>query len=558
MQLGWEWSDLSPDPSRYGRMGQTWSGAFVAYMEYIVKHEVYQGMPDAVTEDGLIQWEAPSNRKSGKYQETHARRLAWWRNKAMEIGIPPGTSQWISRVAKAIHPTGTKPCKRCGLVLELRYAYPSANLLTRVSRLPYLSSEFELSPLEHITSLVSRLYESYGANLLDDLPRLLAMSSLSIPKIRNDVDDWLSWIEDTYIPLEPMLLSPGAMSNAPDRLDGFHSFNRCCRNTADRGRHSSNLRLYVTDRRVFEHWCDGDWIAADRMMGITRTLFQRERCIYGHDGPCSADHIGPISLGFCHRPEFQALCTACNSSKNNRMSFQDVAYLRSIEQSGESVISWYAKNAWDLRKDSVVDAETALRLSKLLRDNRQNAIHLLSLIADEGHFVFLSGFLGLAYADWNVEFVNMRVESGRTLFDKVIRSPRNTRYVQLQKARRVRIGFESLFAYFEKDGRNAYLVSDLWIDQGVESVKLALKKSSSEIIGLNAAFERALGNEELKASDQFLYQVIDQLPAEEPDYFREARHHLVDTLNHVAKVLSDKWDDERYVRSSLDFPVGEI
>jgi len=240
------------------------------------------------------------------------------------------------------------------------------------------------------------------------------------------------------------------------------------------------------------------------------------------------------------------------------MSFQDVAYLRSIEQSGESVISWYAKNAWDLRKDSVVDAETALRLSKLLRDNRQNAIHLLSLIADEGHFVFLSGFLGLAYADWNVEFVNMRVESGRTLFDKVIRSPRNTRYVQLQKARRVRIGFESLFAYFEKDGRNAYLVSDLWIDQGVESVKLALKKSSSEIIGLNAAFERALGNEELKASDQFLYQVIDQLPAEEPDYFREARHHLVDTLNHVAKVLSDKWDDERYVRSSLDFPVGEI
>ncbi|WP_250551869.1 hypothetical protein, partial [Escherichia coli] len=28
---------------------------------------------------------------------------------------------------------------------------------------------------------------------------------------------------------------------------------------------------YVTDRRVFEYWVDGDWVAADRLMGQVRT-----------------------------------------------------------------------------------------------------------------------------------------------------------------------------------------------------------------------------------------------------------------------------------------------
>ncbi|HFL9475791.1 TPA: Alw26I/Eco31I/Esp3I family type II restriction endonuclease, partial [Escherichia coli] len=61
------------------------------------------------------------------------------------------------------------------------------------------------------------------------------------------------------------------MANPPDRFDGFHSFNRCCRSIADKGRTKENLKSYVTDRRVFEYWVDGDWVAADRLMGQVRT-----------------------------------------------------------------------------------------------------------------------------------------------------------------------------------------------------------------------------------------------------------------------------------------------
>ena len=56
------------------------------------------------------------------------------------------------------------------------------------------------------------------------------------------------------------LLSPGVMSNSPDRFDGFHSDGACCRSQSDKGRHKSNLQRYGQDRRVYENWADGDWI----------------------------------------------------------------------------------------------------------------------------------------------------------------------------------------------------------------------------------------------------------------------------------------------------------
>ena len=174
------------------------------------------------------------------------------------------------------------------------------------------------------------------------------------------------------------------MSNAPDRFDGFHSFNLCCRSKADTGRHKKNLAGYVTDRRVFEYWADGDWIAADRLMGALRRDFREERCLNDHPGPCQADHIGPISLGFDHRPHFQLLCGACNSAKNNRMSYSDVDWLRNRETKGEDVISWHSRRAWDLCKNKVVNNENAQRLSKLLRDSRHSYMHALATIAQSG------------------------------------------------------------------------------------------------------------------------------------------------------------------------------
>ena len=60
--------NLNKEEIVYGSKGQNWSEEFIEYMNFIVSHKAYAGMPDAIKNDGKIQWEAPSNRSSGQYQ----------------------------------------------------------------------------------------------------------------------------------------------------------------------------------------------------------------------------------------------------------------------------------------------------------------------------------------------------------------------------------------------------------------------------------------------------------------------------------------------------------
>ena len=243
------------------------------------------------------------------------------------------------------------------------------------------------------------------------------------------------------------------MSNAPDRLDGFHSFNRCCRGTADTGRLKPNMNTYVTDRRVFEYWASGDWVAADRLMGLVRRDLGAEECRHGHPGPCHADHIGPISLGFVHRPKFQMLCGACNSAKNNRMYLSDVELLRTDESLGQAVISWHSRQLWDNLKNNISSDEEARRLSKILRDNRHSLMHALQRLSGLGHFYFLATLLELDRADHNVSFDDLAIIDHLTQFSRITHSARTTKYATEQKARRCRIAFAALGTYF-----NMYVV----------------------------------------------------------------------------------------------------
>lgn len=531
--------------------------AFLDYARSIVEHPNYAGMPDVYMDNGDIQWEAPSNRKSGKHKDTHHRRRDWWRKRASDVGVNPNAPHWISRVAKLIHPTKKKPCKNCGRVMDIRYAYPSATLLQRIERLEFVDESFPLDRLEHITSLVTRLVEQFGDQAFAALPRLLGTSSIKVPTLPQRLENWLVWIEKEYMPSEPSTLSPGAMSNAPDRLDGFHSFNLCCRSKSDPGRSRENLQSYTTDRRVFEYWVEGDWVAADRLMGLIRSdkRLKSETCVSGHPGPCSADHIGPISLGFVHRPEFQLLCRACNSAKNNRMSARDVRHLIAAENRGEQVASWYCKALWDRRKQHVVDDETALRLSKVLRDNRHTFMRILERIAKAGHFSFLATLLGLECAQHDIEFRNLRVEDHLTRIDELVHSPRTTKYAVEQQARRLRVAFDALWDYVGKENRNAFVITSDAIEQAIRNAICELDASDNAEKGLDKELEDVLSAE--VSSDEALRAVVVKVPKprEQPAAFVRARQSLERAMDLVAAELSALWDDERYVRAPMDEAV---
>jgi Alw26I/Eco31I/Esp3I family type II restriction endonuclease len=545
-----DYKDIVDDPAEYGSKGQSWATEFVEYMKAIITHPMYKGMPDAIKDDGKIQWEAPSNRSAGKYQFTHDKRRDWWKNKAESIGIDTSKDQWISKTAKRIHPTGEKPCKRCGKIMIIAYIYPQTYLIKRFKK--QFGDKFNISMLEPIHDVIQRAYDLSPKMLFSSLRNLLYTKNIEIPEFNGDIDEVFSWINNEYIPKEPSVLSPGVMSNAPDRFDGFHSFNRCCRGKADTGRHANNLRSYTTDRRVFEYWSEGNWIAADRLMGLVKSVLRDEPNADGGEGPPTADHIGPLSLGFCHRPEFKLLSKSANSAKNNRMTLSDVMHLINCEGQGVPVTSWYAKPLWDLRKSSVDNDEKALRLSKMLRDNQRIAVKILCAIFKSQKYAFLVYLLELSYADQKIEFENLHSEDFITTYDGIIEEPRTTKYSSEQKARRIRIGFESLRTYLEKNNRHSFDIENEEIEVIVNNAIEKLNNCPDDIQKLDFDLQKILLPNDGGHAEYSLREYARKFPVGEIECLEEAKSVLGKAMVIIGEAISKKWESNRYVREEFE------
>jgi Alw26I/Eco31I/Esp3I family type II restriction endonuclease len=525
---------------------------FLAYVQMIVNDPNYADMPDVYKDDGTVQWEAPSNRASGKFQYTHRDRHRWWQTKAQEVGIDPTSLKWISRTARYIHPTKVKPCKRCGRSMSIYYAYSNQLLLNRFAKVEFLVGDTELDPIQHITDLVASVVNRYGEVVIAKLPALLKTGDITPPDNLTTLEEWQHWIVKEYIPTEPTTLSPGAMANPPDRLDGFHSFNLCCRGSADRGRSKENLATYVSDRRAIEYWSDGDYVAADNLMGLVRTSLEaycsNPKC---NRARCTADHIGPISLGFAHRPEFDLECRSCNSAGGNRMRLADVAQLMAVEAQGQPVISWFCKPLWDLLKHDVKDNETALRLGKLLNEQLNNSMLVLHEIAEDRHYSFLISYMNLEYSEYNVRFVNLRAENGRTRFDEIKRTRRSHKYVTERKARRIRVGFDTLKEFAAKDNRSIQKMTDRpEVRHLLEEVKATLRRTPEASQSLDEEIHEMLTADPIQV-DNSLRLLTTRLPAQsdEPAVFNEARTLLEQVMSCVANEVSGLWENEKFSRA---------
>lgn len=373
------------------RVKREWHPAFKKYMAFIIGHPNYAGMPFVHKNDGSVRWVATG--KSTVGQE----RLKWWDAKRKQLGLPKDTA-WISKTARAVHPTGKKPCQVCGQVLSLDYIYPNKR----------------------------------GT------------------------------------------LSPGAMSNPPDRLDGYHTYNLCCRGSQDTGRHKDNMMRYGEDRRAYENWAEGDWKAANWLMKV----FQKHGV--------SPDHLGPISLGFTHRPNFRPSTRVDNSARNNRMTFKDVQQLLK-EELTEVVVSSHSNALWDALKKKVRNDAGALKLSKLMRENMHHVFAIFAYLVDAGHEQFLiKHFLHPEHAHYSIRFEDFNVKTGA--YTKMVKT-RGTKTQYTRNAQRyIRIALESLEQYSQK--KNRHLKQPLTEEVQAKLAQVsALIKKGSEQKALAALFE---------------------------------------------------------------------
>lgn len=455
---------------------KNWSDEFKEYMEFIVNHPNYKGIPYTRKESGEVAWIA------AKQSEVGAQRVAWALEKASQLGIKnePGI---FAKVMLQIHPTKTKPCQICGREMSLYYVYLNSNFAKKINT----TFGTEFTTLDSLNDVCKFLLK----NAVTEKDLILFLKEeFSLDKEYSDINSLQKDIEFLCRNGGSNKLGPGAMSNYPDRLDGFHTYNRCCRQTEDTGRHSENMKTYGKDRRAYEYWSDGNIHAANKFM--TSIFFKGS----------SADHIGPISLGFKHDSLLlRKMKGGENSAKRDRLRKQDIEELILIEENNAPflAISWFSENIWNFIKENYEKYSDLTTLRNLLKQNIANYLEILweikTTCAPTGADFLFKYFIKPKLKDFEFtySFDDLGVITGKTM-------RRMTDATRKEIDRYVRISMASLDDYKGKDNRN--LKPDLKPKEKEtlnNVVKLICKNKDnqaiSELTALIADIENRLINE---------------------------------------------------------------
>lgn len=276
----------------------------------------------------------------------------------------------LTNVARYIHPTGKHICKMCYQECSIFYVYPTKNTWK------WLNKIFNLNENDENKSYtIFQLYDMVEKSEKEVIfKKYFDKSIIYLEK---------ECYNDKYIGKK---LSPGVMGNPPDRLDGFHCYNNICncRKTKDKGRSDENMKSYSRDRRAYEFMSDGNLLLANKIMGDLNN--KKNKCFMCNEmEQMSADHIGPISLGFIHDPvNFQACCSKCNSSKNNRLTQADVNKIISKEEEGITMITWWAEKCWSkvkknselkqIQQELDINAKKMLSIIEWFKENKQDVL----------------------------------------------------------------------------------------------------------------------------------------------------------------------------------------
>ena len=415
------------------RETRNWHPRFIQYMNMILHDSSYAGLPIVKKNDGTYLWVTTKQSVIGQ------QRIAWCEDKARAMGWPiqPGV---YADVMLAIHPTKKKVCQICGREMWLYYLYPNKTFLCA------LNQQFgtDYTECDCIFDIWNDLKEG-GVPEIEIARFLIQKGNLNCSAI--DGKEKIVWsLEYACRKGSKACLGPGAMSNFPDRFDGFHSYNRCCRKSHDKGRSDENMRSYGKDRRAYEYWSDGNIHAADEFMHSP------------YFAGVSADHVGPISLGFVHDPRYlQRMEGSENSTKRDHLRIEDVDKMIRIEQrTGICAMSWYSEMLWDYiqmhYKEEPWKVDTCYK--DALKQNMANYMYILRRILEanptDGRMFLQDAFLRPHFEEFAYSY--QFNEQG----DIIARSPRHiTERSQNEMERYCRIAFDSVFEYAEKDNRNA-------------------------------------------------------------------------------------------------------
>lgn len=419
---------------------------FEEYQEFIASHPNYEGLYYDRNKSGRINWVV-----AGKSPKGHIRQR-WWDDKCRELNVPLRKGCY-AHVARLIHPTGLHVCQCFGEARSIFYEYPTKSTALLLNRI--LGTEIDSdSDSDRVECTIKDIIEGWCDTREKEL-KLANAFGLPAPDDRKHL---VNLVYKHLVAMDSRRFSPGVMSNPPDRYDGFHSYGLCCRTKFDKGRQVENMQTYGQDRRAYEDWSDGDYNLANRLMGEFRKQPPMRCPGCGRIAKMSADHIGPISLGFCHSKNFAPMCGRCNSSKNNRFTKSDVDKLLRIEADGQQVISWHSKYIWDTLKYTIKDDRDAKFASSVMAKCHQNVLNILALIYRKTGPEFLSIYLHPEFSLIDYRFDNVDLMNLDKL--EIIATPIDSKNKRNNQERYQRIAFENLDDFLKKKNRKTQFLID--------------------------------------------------------------------------------------------------
>lgn len=300
--------------------------------------------------------------------------------KAKEIGTL-NSKKIFADTMLSLHPTKKKVCQNCGRTMSLYYLYPSKNLIIEFQE----SFNYKYDKYDDIFEILKKYKKQ--TNLIFQL-----LIKRVNKKDFKDINELIWHIEDLCRNNGKRIFSPGAMSDFPDRYDGFHSYNLCCRKLKDKGRSDKNMATYNKDRRAYEYWADGNIAAANALMG-DKNIFKDN---------ISADHIGPISLGFIHDPIYiEPMSRSDNSAKRDKLNKETIDKIIKIEKvSKVAPVSFFSKDIWEFIKKDLNNNNSTLKIEdyhSMLKQNMNNFMESLWIILNSEKLQDIENFLELNY-----------------------------------------------------------------------------------------------------------------------------------------------------------------
>lgn len=184
---------------------KNYDSSFLKYMEMIASHPNYKGLPIERKNDGSLKWVVTAKSKTGQKRTKWANELGW----PVHAGV-------YADVMLEIHPTKRKVCQICGEKISLYYYYPNLNFLKSLNK----SFNCNFTICDNINDIWDKLANQNIKK--EDLAKfLISKGNLNLDYKTAKKDEIIKKLEYACRKGGKKCLGPGAMSNFPDRYDGF-------------------------------------------------------------------------------------------------------------------------------------------------------------------------------------------------------------------------------------------------------------------------------------------------------------------------------------------------